>query len=100
VKPETQNPKYIYKWTTLYDRFYTYRDGIVMENRLPNQAHLCVNGCQAFAMKTDARVMQAELEKINLGPSNNERRLVVISFLFNGKIRTEGDRYTLLKNMG
>ncbi|KAF4340968.1 hypothetical protein FBEOM_5107 [Fusarium beomiforme] len=52
-----RTPKYIYNWKTPYERFYTYfafRDGVVVTERKPDQTHLRVYGCKAFAMTTDA----------------------------------------------
>jgi hypothetical protein len=52
-----RTPKYTYNWKSPYDRFYTHvahRDGVVVEDCKPQQAHLKVYGCKAFAMTTDA----------------------------------------------
>ena len=52
-----RTPTYTYNWKSPYDRFHTHvahRDGVVVEGRKPQQAHLKVYGCKAFAMTTDA----------------------------------------------
>lgn len=52
-----RTPTYTYNWKSPYDRFHTHvahRDGVVVEDRKPQQAHLKVYGCKAFAMTTDA----------------------------------------------
>ena len=50
---ETVRQKYTYNWRSLYGRFHTHiahRDGVVVEDRKPQQAYLNVYGCKAFAM--------------------------------------------------
>ena len=52
-----RTPNYTYNWKSPYDRFHTHvahRDGVVVEDRKPQLAHLKVYGCKAFAMTTDA----------------------------------------------
>lgn len=54
-----RTPKYIYSWRTPYDGFHTFlahRDGVVVENRKPYQAHLRVYGCKAYAMTREAQL--------------------------------------------
>ena len=51
-------PKYIYNWKSPYERFFTYlayRGGVVATARKPQQAHLRVFGCKAFALTRDAQ---------------------------------------------
>ena len=63
-----RTPKYMYRWTTPYDRFHTYlahRDGVVVENRRPYQAHLRVYGCKAFAMTKDALRKEKRRQRLN-----------------------------------
>lgn len=51
-----RTPRYNYNWKSPYDRFYTYlanRDGVVAPDRKPQQAHLKVYGCKAFALTTE-----------------------------------------------
>jgi len=53
-----RTPKYTYNWKSPYDQFHTHiahRDGIVIEDRKPQQAHLKVYGCKAFAVTTEAK---------------------------------------------
>jgi hypothetical protein len=63
-----RTPKYIYNWRTPYDRLHTYlahRDGIVVEDRKPHQAHLRVYGCKAFAMTQDALKGNNKKQRLN-----------------------------------
>lgn len=51
-----RTPRYQYNWKSPYDRFHTYlahRDGVVVPDRKPQQAHLKVYGCKAFALTTE-----------------------------------------------
>jgi len=53
-----RTPKYSYDWKTPYDRFHTYlayRDGIIMENKKPDQTHLQAYGYKAFALTPSAQ---------------------------------------------
>ena len=62
-----RTPKYIYNWKTPYERFYTYfafRDGVVVTERKPDQTHLRVYGCKAFAMTTDALKKKNRLQRL------------------------------------
>ncbi len=59
-----RTPKYIFNWKTPYERFYTYlayRDGIVVKDRKPQQAHLRVFGCKAFAMTVESQTKTKRL---------------------------------------
>ena len=50
------------------ERFHTYithGKGIVVEHRKPNQAHIRVYGCKAFAMTTDALKKANRLQRFN-----------------------------------
>ncbi|KAL9567430.1 hypothetical protein ACKAV7_008380 [Fusarium commune] len=63
-----RTPKYIYNWKTPYKRFYTYfafRDGVVVTERKPDQTHLRVYGCKAFAMTTDALKKKNRRQRLN-----------------------------------
>jgi hypothetical protein len=55
-------------WKTPYDQFYTYlahQDRVVTENRKPQQAHLKVYGCKAFAMTPEAQDKKKRLQRFN-----------------------------------
>jgi hypothetical protein len=63
-----RTPKYMHNWRTPYDRFHTYlahRDGIVVEDRKPYQAHLRVYGCKAYAMTQEAQRHLQRRHKLN-----------------------------------
>lgn len=63
-----RTPKYMHSWRTPYDRFHTFiahRDGIVVEDRKPHQAHLRVYGCKAYAMTPDAQMHTHTRHKLN-----------------------------------
>ncbi|OAQ57457.2 polyprotein [Pochonia chlamydosporia 170] len=63
-----RTPKYIYKWQSPYDRFYTFvaeRDGVAIDGRKPDQRHLRVYGCKAFAMTREALRKSNRLERMN-----------------------------------
>jgi hypothetical protein len=62
-----RKPKYTYNWKSPYDRFHThlaYRDGVVVEDRKPQQAHLKVYGCKAFVMITDAMKKAKRVQRL------------------------------------
>lgn len=62
-----RTPKYIYKWQSPYERLYTFlaeRDGVVSERSKPDQRHLRVYGCKAFAMTTEAQRKSNRLERL------------------------------------
>jgi hypothetical protein len=47
-----RTPRYYYSWKTAYERFYMFlalRDGVQASNLKPQQAHLRVYGCKAYA---------------------------------------------------
>jgi hypothetical protein len=51
-----RTPRYQCNWKSHYDRFHTFlahRDGVVVLHRKPQQAHLKVYGCKAFALTTE-----------------------------------------------
>ena len=53
-----RTPRYIYNWKSPYERFHTYlafRDGIVVEHRKPQQAHLKVYGCKAYVLTAETQ---------------------------------------------
>jgi hypothetical protein len=63
-----RTPKYLLLWQTPYEAFYTYlayRDGIVVKDRKPRQAHLRAYGCKVFAMSADALGKKKRLQKLN-----------------------------------
>ena len=63
-----RTPKYTYNWKSPYDRFHTHiahRDGVVVEDRKPQQAHLKVYGCKAFVMTRDAMTKKNRLKRLN-----------------------------------
>ena len=63
-----RTPKYQYHWKTPYDRFHTFivqRNGIAAQRKRPDQSHLCVYGCKAFAMTTDALKKVNRLQRFN-----------------------------------
>lgn len=63
-----RTPKYVYNWKTPYDRFLTFvahRDGSVVENQKPHQAHLRAYGCKAFALTTDAQTKSNRIQRLN-----------------------------------
>lgn len=63
-----RTPKYIYRWRSPYERLYTFlaeRDGVACERSKPDQRHLRVYGCKAFAMTRDAMRHSNRLEKLN-----------------------------------
>ena len=63
-----RTPKYHLRWQTPYESFYTYlvyRDGIVVKDRKPSQAHLRAYGCKAFAMTADAHERKNRRQKLN-----------------------------------
>ena len=63
-----RTPRYDYNWKTPYDRFHTFvahRDGSVVDDRKPNQAHLRTYGCKAFALTSDALKKSNRLQRLN-----------------------------------
>ena len=63
-----RTPKYHLRWQTPYESFYTYlayRDGILVKDRKPSQAHLRAYGCKAFAMTADAHERRNRRQKLN-----------------------------------
>jgi hypothetical protein len=63
-----RTPRWQYHWKTPYDRFHTYvshRNGVSVEHRKPNQAHLRVYGCKAYAMTTDTLKKANRLQRFN-----------------------------------
>ena len=64
-----RTPKYMYDWKAPYERFFTflaYRDGIVTKPRKPQQAHLKVYGCKAYAPTKD--YLKGKNKKMRLSP--------------------------------
>lgn len=52
-----RTPNYTNNWKSPYETFHTrlaYRDGVVIDHRKPDQTHLRVFGCKAYAMTTTA----------------------------------------------
>ena len=63
-----RTPRYQYNWKSPYDRFHTYlahRDGVVVPDRKPQQAHLKVYGCKAFALTTEYLKKEKRLHRFN-----------------------------------
>jgi hypothetical protein len=63
-----RTPKYIYSWKSPYERFFTrlaHREGVVIESRKPNQAHLRAYGCKAYAMTSSAQKKEQRLQRFN-----------------------------------
>ena len=63
-----RTPRYIYNWKSPYERFHTYlafRDGIVVESRKPQQAHLKAYGCKAYALTKDFYNKKDRLQRFN-----------------------------------
>ena len=61
-------PRYNYNWKSPYDLFHTYiahRDGVVVHDRKPQQAHLKVYGCKAFALTTEYLKKEKRLQRFN-----------------------------------
>ena len=61
-------PRYNYQWKAPYTLFHTFlsqRDGIVGAERKPEQAHLRVYGCKAFAMTTAAQKKSNRLDRLS-----------------------------------
>lgn len=61
-------PKYTFNWKSPYDRlhtFFAHRDGIVVTDRKPQQGHLRVYGCKAFAMTTTAQRKSQRIHKLD-----------------------------------
>ncbi|OAQ57705.1 polyprotein [Purpureocillium lilacinum] len=63
-----RTPRYISSWQSPYERLHTFlarRDGIVVESRKPQQAHLRVYGCKAYAMTREAQLGLQKRQKLN-----------------------------------
>ena len=63
-----RTPRYQYGWKTPYDLFHKYvaqSNGVALEHRKPNQAHLGVFGCKAFAMTANALKKTNRLQRLN-----------------------------------
>ncbi|KJZ70533.1 hypothetical protein HIM_10077 [Hirsutella minnesotensis 3608] len=63
-----RTPIYIHKWQSPYDRFFTFlasRDGVTNRHYKPDQGHLRVYGCKAFAMTKDAMAGRKRRQKLN-----------------------------------
>ncbi|KAF7136791.1 hypothetical protein CNMCM5793_006309 [Aspergillus hiratsukae] len=61
-----RTPHYQANWKTPIDRFHTYiahSEGVVVEDRKPQQAHLKVYGCKAFAMTPEAQKKEKRLQR-------------------------------------
>jgi hypothetical protein len=65
---QNRTPCYNYNWKTPYERFHTYlayRDGVVVDHKKPQQAHLKVYGCKAFALTTETLKKSNRLQRLN-----------------------------------
>ena len=63
-----RTPRYQYHWKTPYERLHLYvtnRDGVVKEHQRPQQAHLILYGCKAFALTTDALKKTQRLKRLD-----------------------------------
>jgi hypothetical protein len=63
-----RTPRYQYNLKSPYDRFHTYlahRDGVVVPDRKPQQAHLKVYGCKAFALTMEYLKKEKRLHRFN-----------------------------------
>ena len=63
-----RTPRYIYNWKSPYERFHTYlafRDGIVVEHRKPQLAHLKVYGCKAYVLTAEAQEKLKRKQRFN-----------------------------------
>ncbi|RYP32481.1 hypothetical protein DL768_011137 [Monosporascus sp. mg162] len=63
-----RTPKYALFWQSPYEVYYTYlayRDGVAVLDRKPQQAHLRVYGCMAYAMTAAAMKKEQRLQKLN-----------------------------------
>jgi GAG-pre-integrase domain len=63
-----RTPRYMYNWKTPYDRFHTYlafRDGVVIDHKKPQVAHLKVYGCKAYALTTETLKKANRLQRLN-----------------------------------
>jgi hypothetical protein len=61
-------PRYLVNWKTPYDRFHTYlahRDGVVVKARRPNETHLKIYGCKAYALTAAAQLKQKRLKRFD-----------------------------------
>jgi hypothetical protein len=72
AKEEEEKHLSRYNWESPYDRFHTYlahRDGVVVPDRKPKQAHLkvyhTVYGCKAFALTTGYLKKENRLHRFN-----------------------------------
>ncbi len=62
-----RTPRYSLNWKSPYELFHTrlaHRDGVVIEERKPQQAHLKVYGCKAYYMTTDALKKTNRLDRL------------------------------------
>ena len=63
-----RTPRYQYRWKTPHDRFHTYvlhQKGTVVDHRKPDQTHLKVFGCKAYALTTDTFKKALRLQRMN-----------------------------------
>jgi len=61
-----RTPRYTYNWKSPYEMFHTrlaFREGVVIRNRKPEEVHLRVYGCKAFAMTPDAQLKRNRLQR-------------------------------------
>ena len=63
-----RTPRYQNNWKTPYDRFHTNatcQRGTFIAHRKPDQSHLKIYGCKAFALTTDALKKTHRLQRMN-----------------------------------
>ncbi|KAF7173426.1 hypothetical protein CNMCM6106_007498 [Aspergillus hiratsukae] len=63
-----RTPRYNFNWKSPYDRFHTFlgqKEGVVKPDRKPQQAHLKVYGCKAFALTTEYLKKEKRLQRFN-----------------------------------
>jgi hypothetical protein len=63
-----RTPRYGYNWKSPYERFHTYlahRDGTAAPNCKPQQAHLKMYGCKAFALTIKYLKKEKQLQRFN-----------------------------------
>jgi hypothetical protein len=63
-----RTPRYYYNWSTPYERFHmilALRNGLQVKERKPQQAHLRVYGCKAYAASSTYLTKKERLKRLN-----------------------------------